>query len=81
MAYRYRLHYLADHDDGDPRHYESAAAVRPGQVIRLPETGYFHQVTRLHEQKTGTRLDLSKSAQSEREARLLAAQYGHWPAG
>ena len=80
MAYRYRLYYLADHDDGDPRFFESAVAVNPGQVIRLPETGYYHQAIRLREQKTGTRLDLSKSAQSEREARLLAVQYGHWPA-
>ena len=76
--YSYRLHYLADHDDGDPTKYESSVPVRPGDVIQLPSTGYFHQVIRLLQQKTGTRLDLSKSAQSEAEARLLAMQYGHW---
>lgn len=78
--YAYRIYYLADHDDGDPKRYESSFPVSPGDVIQLPETGYFHQAISLREQKTGTRLDLSKSGQSEQEARLLAAQYGHWPA-
>jgi len=79
-TFHYRLRYLADHDDADPRYYESADAVTPGQVLRLPKTGNYHQAIRLQQQKTGTRLELSKSAQSEREAKLLAMQYGHWPA-
>ena len=78
--YSYSLHYLADQDDGDPNRYESSLPVSPGDVIQLPETGFFHQAIRLHEQKKGTRLDLSKSAQSEAEAKLLAVQNGHWPA-
>lgn len=80
MTITYRLHYLADMDDGDPRRYVSEHPVKAGQVLQLPETGYFHLVVRLLAQKTGTRLDLSKSAHSEQEARLLAAQYKHWPA-
>ena len=76
--YKYRLYYLSDHDDGDPKIYESSSPIALGDIIRLPETGYFHQAVRLLPQKTGTRLDLSKSAQSESEARLLAEQYGHW---
>lgn len=79
MDYRYRLHYLADHDDGDPGTYVSPTPVVPGQVLRLPETGLYHQAIRLRTQKTGTRLDLSKSAQSPAEAELLAVQHGHWP--
>jgi ribosomal protein S4E len=79
--HKYRIYYLADHDDGDPTTYESSIPVSPGDVIQLPETGDFHQAIRLLQQKTGTRLDLSKSAQSEAEARLLSVQYGFWPAG
>jgi hypothetical protein len=77
--YIYRLHYLADQDDGDPKPFESPAPIRPGDVIQLPNTGYFHQVIRRLEKKTDTRLYLSKSAQSESEAKLLAEQYEHWP--
>lgn len=80
MTTTYRLHYLADGDDMDPRHYVSAQSLKPGDVIQLPETGWFHLVTRLQVQKTGTRLDLSKSATSAQEARSLAADYKHWPA-
>lgn len=76
--HRYRLHYLADNDSADPRHYTSAHPVKPGDVIELPETGFFHLVTRLLPQKTGIRLDLSKSSVSPQEALLLARQYKHW---
>lgn len=78
--YSYRLHYLADQDDADPRQYTSAQPVNPGDVLQLPETGMFHLVVRHQVQKTGTRLDLSKSATNESDARLLAAQYKHWSA-
>ena len=77
---RYKLRYLADHDDMDPAYYSAASPVTPGDVIQLPETGLFHQAIRLRMLRTNIRLELSKSAQSEPEARLLAEQYGHWPA-
>lgn len=77
--HKYRLYYLADGDDFDPEFYESESPVEAGDVIRLPETGFYHQIIRLLPRKTNTRLNLSKSAQSEEEARLLAEQYGHWP--
>ena len=76
---RYRLHYLADGDDMDPTFFVSARPVQPGEAIELPETGYFHWVCRLRPQKTGTRLDLSKSASSAQEALALAIDYQHWP--
>lgn len=76
----YRLHYLADQDDADPRHYTSTHPVKPGDVLQLPETGMFHLVAGHQVQKTGIRLDLSKSATNEADARLLAAQYRHWSA-
>lgn len=76
----YRIHYLADHDDADPRHYRTEFSVKAGDVLRLPETGNYHRAIRLHTQKTGVRIDLSKSAQSPAEAILLSVQLGHWPA-
>lgn len=80
MIYRYRLHYLADHDDADPRFYESATEVTPGEVLHLPETGWYHRAIRLHTKKTGIRLDVSKRGESVQEAMLLSEQYGHWTA-
>lgn len=77
--YKYRLYYLADGDDLDPKFYETELPVTAGDVIRLPETGFFHQAIRLLPRKTNTRINVSKSAQSEEEARLLAIQYEHWP--
>jgi hypothetical protein len=76
---KYRLHYLADNDDGDPKTYESKEPVKAGDVIYLEETGNYHQAIRLLQQKTGTRIDLSKSAESRLEAEQLAGQYGHVP--
>ncbi len=48
--HKYRLYYLADGDDADPTFYESESPVTAGDVIRLPETGLFHQAIRLQPQ-------------------------------
>lgn len=64
---KYRLHYLADMDDAMPKVYVSEQPVRVGDVIR--PGSYYHRVEKIREQKTGTRLDLSKSALTEELAR------------
>lgn len=80
MPSRYKLYYLADNDDGDPKYYTSPHPVKPGDVIKLPETQLYHRAIRCRPLKINTRLELSKSAQSAQEAMLLSQQYGHWPA-
>lgn len=74
--FKYRLHYLSDMDDACERHYESEFPVKIGDVIK-PGDGFYYCVVKEHKQKTGVRLDLSKSAQDTEEAVLLAQQYGH----
>lgn len=73
---KYRLHYLADCDDACPKTYETPDPIRIGSVIE-PGDGFYYCIVKVTEQKTGVRLDLSKSAQSPEEAELLARQYGH----
>lgn len=72
--YTYRLKQTRNDDDANPRHYSSARAVQVGDVIQLPETGFWHVVLAIHTQKTGTRLDLSEPGQSAADASLLAEQ-------
>ncbi len=74
----YRLYFLADVDDSNPKRFSTDRDLFPGNVIQLPETGFYHLITRLHKQKTGIRLDLSESAQTADDARLIAAQLGHF---
>lgn len=75
--YNYRLYYLSDGDDSNPKKYISDTKISIGEVLFL-ENGCYHCVVAIKEQKTGVRLDLSKSAQSSAEAILLAKQYGHY---
>ena len=80
-ALTYRLRYLADCDDMDPKKIPATRPYWPGDVLHLQESsGLYHLVVQRRELKTGTQLVLSKSAQSESEALLLAVQYKHWPA-
>ena len=71
--YKYRLSYLHDSDDMDEKIYHSETPVQVGDVIHLD---YFHQVTQVLQQKTGIRLDLSKSCQSVDEAIMVREQLG-----
>lgn len=80
MTYAYLLKYLADQDDLDPKMLQATRPYSPGDALHLEaSSGFYHLVVQVRELKTGTQLVLSKSAQSEAEARLLAAQYKHWP--
>lgn len=74
--YNYRLHYLADFDDMNCKKYKSNTEVLVGDVLLL-DCGFHYYVADMKQQKTGVRLDLSKSAQNEEEALLLARQYEH----
>lgn len=72
----YRLHYRADADDANQPTYETDQEITVGQVIEL-EDGFHYCVLGVHEFPDGGCLDLSKSAQSPEEARLLAEQHEH----
>lgn len=74
--YEYRIHYLADSDDANWKEYQSSQQLVVGDVIELA-CGFHHVVCAIKPQKTGTRIDVSKSAQNREEATLLAQQYGH----
>jgi len=73
--YEYRLNYLYSEGDMNTKKYQSTTPVNVGDVI-YPDEYYYHQVTQIHQQKTGVLLDLSKSAQSPEEAILLREQSG-----
>lgn len=81
ITYTYKLKYLADGDDMDPKKLVTTRPCFAGDVIRAHgDWGFFHLVARVRVLKTGTQLVLSKSAQDAQEARLVAVQLGHWPA-
>ena len=67
----YRIHYLADMDDGDDNKYSSQTELKVGELIQLG-SGFFHVVCKITQQKTGIRIDVSKSSQSKEDAFLLA---------
>lgn len=71
----YRLHFLADIENSQKK-FKSEKPIKKGDVIEL-DNGLFHFVSVIREQETGIRLDLSQSAQDEKEAILLAEQLGH----
>ena len=73
---RYKIKYLADSYDTNPKCHDSQEPVKPGDVIYL-EGDFFYYVSAIEKAAQGDRLVLSKSATSEEEARLLATQYGH----
>ena len=74
MMHTYRLHTPHDHDDSTPDRYTSAKLVQLGEVIQLPETGFWHVITAVEPNAGGTLLTLSQSAQSPQEAQLVAQQ-------
>jgi hypothetical protein len=71
--YKYRLNYLDGEGDGHEKTYESINPVKVGDVIQLDD---YHQVIQVLKQKTGIRLDLSKSGQSAQETVLIREQSG-----
>ena len=74
--FEYRIHYLADCDDANWKKYSSEAQLKIGDIIELA-CGLYHVVCAIKPQKTGTRIDVSKSAQDPEEALLLAQQHEH----
>ena len=73
--FNYRVHYLADADDANWRTYQAAAPLAVGDVIQL-SLGFYHVVCAIKQQKTGVRIDVSKSSQDAEEALLVAQQDG-----
>jgi hypothetical protein len=76
--HKYRLYYLSDVDDANWKKCQTTESVGVGDVLQLA-CGYYHVVCEITHQKTGVRLDLSKSCQSAEEAWLVASQSGRYP--
>ena len=74
MTFKYGLQYEYDSPKSSPKTYESEVPVSAGDVIFHEEDGLFYYVSQVLQQTTRVRLRLSKSSQSEAEARLVAAQ-------
>lgn len=67
---KFKLHFLRDNDDSNPKHYFDEHEPEIGQVIQV-ENGFYHVVVTKRNLKKIVRLDLSESGQSETEARNL----------
>ena len=76
--HKYRLYYLSDADDANWKKCATNYAVEIGDVLEL-SCGFYHVVCAITQQKTGIRLDLSKSCQSADEAWLVAGQLDQYP--
>jgi hypothetical protein len=74
MTYKYKLRYEYDSNQGSHQSYESDHPVKPGDVIYVDEDGFYYEVIQVLQLQTRVQLLLSKSAQSEQEARLVAEQ-------
>lgn len=70
---KYRLKFLCNQDDSQPKFHYSPEPLSVGDVIEI-ENGDFHCVVNLQTQKTGVRADLSEAALNPELARLLAEQ-------
>ena len=78
--FEYRLYYLSDGDDANWKKCGTNLVVEVGDVLEL-SCGFYHVVCDITKQKTGIRLDMSKSCQSPEEAWLVAEQLKHYPRG
>lgn len=76
--FQYRLRYLADMDDANWKKIGAQVSIEVGDILRL-SCNYYHVTCAVIEQKTGYRLDVSKSCQTADEAILVAKQMGHYP--
>ncbi len=74
MKHEYKFHYLADSDDANWKKYQSKEPVEVGQIIQLA-CDYYHMIIAIKQQKTGIRIDVSKSSESKDDCILLAQQY------
>ena len=70
---KFKLKYRHDNDDSCPKTYESDESIRVGDAIRV-ENGMWHAVTDIEILKRDIQLILSKSSQSEKEAKLVMKQ-------
>lgn len=76
--HKYRLYYLSDGDDANWRKCGTKDPVEIGDVLQL-SCDFYHVVCDITQQKTGIRLDVSKSCQSPDEAWLVAEQLEQYP--
>ena len=76
--FKYRLHYLADMDDANWKQCGAQESIEVGDILRL-SSNFYHVTCAVIEQKTGYRLNVSKSCQTVEEAMLVAKQMGHYP--
>jgi len=70
---KFKLNYQYDNDDSCPATYESADSIKIGDAIRV-DNGMWHGVTDIRILKRDIQLTLSKSSQSETEAKLVMKQ-------
>lgn len=75
-TYSFRLKYLADADDMQPKTYSTDLKPLIGDVIQI-DNGDYHCITKINQLKSGGQLVLSKSGQNDDAAYLLAQQLGH----
>lgn len=62
----YRVKYLADNGDGNPRSYNSEHPLTVGEVIQI--NSLYHHIREIITQKSGMRISVAQSAQSPEEA-------------
>ena len=74
--FTYKLKYLADNDDMDPKTHTSKTPISQGDIIEL-DSGNHHYVSQCRNLSSGVQLVLSKFGQDPDDAYLLAEQYGH----
>lgn len=63
---KYRVKYLADNGDGNPRYYHSEHLLTVGEVIEI--NSLYHHIREIITQKSGMRISVAQSAQSLEEA-------------
>lgn len=68
---KFKLYFLRNSDDSNPKYYLDEHEPHIGQVIQV-ENGFYHVVVKKHNLKKIVRLDLAEGGQSETEANLLA---------
>jgi hypothetical protein len=71
--HNYKLKYLSIEGDMAQKSFDSPRELEVGEVIEL-ESGFWHCITDIRNLNTGVQLVLAESAQSARDAVLLARQ-------
>ncbi|WP_426123952.1 hypothetical protein [Pseudomonas sp. PSPC2-3] len=70
---KFKLKYGFDFDDSCPKTYESDEPIKIGDAIFVAN-GFWHAVTDIRILKRDIQLTLSKSSQSQEEAKLVMKQ-------